>query len=321
MTWLEVSLHTTDEALDWVRPLLAGTDYISDLTIVPYLLPIDEAPSPSGAVVPWTFTVRFYFLHDFQANTRLDAIEHLFTSLQRTGLMSELDVMLVDAKLDPENMTNTPIQRIGQHFVVLSPEQDYHPATDDVLLRLEQTLSFGSGSHPTTIAILRLLERHVHQGMHTLDLGCGSGILSVAMTKLGATVLALDNDSVAVQATQNAISQNHVADQVMVAQGSLGCGNEMGHWLNQDISPSNSDRPVTGKFDLIAANVLARMHVALADDYRDALNQPTLDSTCLVISGFTTDYEADIDAALTDAGFVMGDREQLNEWVALAYHR
>ncbi len=100
-----------------------------------------------------------------------------------------------------------------------------------IIIKLKTSLAFGSGLHPATILAIKLLELHITNNMNVLDLGSGSGILSVAAAKLGANVLALDNDAVAVAATQDAITRNNVTDKVRVIQGSLGRGSEIGNWM------------------------------------------------------------------------------------------
>jgi ribosomal protein L11 methyltransferase len=212
------------------------------------------------------------------------------------------------------------VHRIGQRFVVLSEDVAYQPeTTDTVPIRIKTSLAFGSGLHPATRLSLRLLERHMVPGMRVLDLGSGSGILSVAMAKLGAQVLALDNDSVAVEATQDAVERNGVAPQVRVMEGSLGSGSALGHWMGGEISDQISTVKAIAEFDLIMANILGRVHVALADDYRQALRQTHAQGGKLITAGFTTDHEPEVTAALNAAGFTVIDSERFNDWVALAY--
>jgi ribosomal protein L11 methyltransferase len=164
-----------------------------------------------------------------------------------------------------------------------------------------------------------MLERHILPGMNVLDLGCGSGILSVAMAKLGANVLALDNDSVAVQATQDAVSLNGVEGQVTVMEGSLGAGSDLGHWMGRETLSNVPTINQAATFDLIAANILARIHVALADDFARSLRRTTAQTGFLITAGFTSDYKDDVSTALVESGLELVDCETLNEWVAFAH--
>jgi ribosomal protein L11 methyltransferase len=151
--------------------------------------------------------------------------------------------------------------------------------------------------------------------MHTLDLGSGSGILSVAIAKLGAQVLAVDNDPIAVQSTLDAVHRNNISAQVTVQQGSLGQGTQLGHWMGEKtigaVQPIDAHAP----FDLIVANILGRVHVTLAPDFRQALNPGGL----LITAGFNTDYEEAVREALVAENFEAIACERDQEWVAGMY--
>jgi ribosomal protein L11 methyltransferase len=169
---------------------------------------------------------------------------------------------------------------------------------------------------------LQLLEQYVVPGMQALDLGSGSGILSVAIAKLGAQVLAIDNDPVAVAATQDAVTLNDVPQQVTVKAGSLGSGSHLGHWMGRSMENSTaqaSTRQAEPIFDLIMANILARVHVALADDYRQALRARDRQKALLITSGFTVDDQPSVLDALARAGFQQVNQQRHHEWVALVH--
>jgi ribosomal protein L11 methyltransferase len=227
---------------------------------------------------------------------------------------------VVEEKPTHTEVLNPLVHRIGERFVVLTPDAPYQSeAADEITLRLKTTLSFGSGLHPATIVSLRLLERYIVPTMNVLDLGSGSGILSVAMAKLGANVLALDNDSTAVQATQDAVRRNGVEQQVTVMEGSLGHGSDLGHWMGGDTIDNVPEIKATATFDLIVTNILARVHIALADDFQRALRRTDAQAGLLITAGFTADYEDEVTMALTEAGLEALDCERFNEWVALAH--
>ncbi|KGF73473.1 ribosomal protein L11 methyltransferase [Neosynechococcus sphagnicola sy1] len=332
MTWMELSLDTTPEAVDWVCTLLATTSYVREVRVRSSIAsdgqrggvehcPLTEQPiDPAEATPGWAFTICFYLPYDLRVRARVDAIEALLSPLQRTGIATVLEVAIVSEQPEYPVASIPLIHRIGERFVVLAPGVPYpSQQSDEILLRLEASLAFGSGLHPATAVSLQLLERHVVPTMQVLDLGSGTGILSVAIAKLGAQVLALDNDLLAVQATQAAVEQNQVEQQVTARAGSLGCGSRLGHWLGGDILDQAPSVNVTQAFDLIMANILARVHIALADDFKQALRQTHAQGGVLITSGFTTDQEEAVDTALSAAGFASLDREQCREWVALAH--
>lgn len=319
MTWTELSLNTTPEAVDWIRTLLSGTDYPEDVYVTEYV------PSSESSQIPdsesdadrsnWAFTVRLYLPNDGRANQREQTITQQLMALQRTGLTTALERAIVPHK--PPQTDGHLIHPIGQRFVVLSPDASY-ALEGQLPIYLNHSLAFGSGTHPATVLSLRLLERYVLPEMHTLDLGCGSGILSIAMARLGATVLAIDNDRTAVQATIDAVNCNQLTSQIAVQAGSLGQGSELGHWMGAGMMDPVPAIHVSNRFDLIMANVLARIHVALADDFRCALRS-SQQAGLIITAGFTTDYEPEVDYALQAAGFEAVDREHLQEWVALVH--
>ncbi|MBW4688025.1 MAG: 50S ribosomal protein L11 methyltransferase [Komarekiella atlantica HA4396-MV6] len=311
MQWIELSLDTTNEAVDWVCTLVAETINIDDVQITKYA-ELNKAQ--------WTFIIRLYLPYDAHSRTRVEKIINLLSPLHRTGLTTAIQTTVVDQKPTNADILNPLVHRIGKRFVVLTPDVPYQSqATDEITLRLKTSLSFGSGLHPATIVSLQMLERYVLPTMNVLDLGSGSGILSVAIAKLGANVLALDNDSIAVEATQDAVHLNGVEQQVTVMQGSLGCGSDLGHWMGGDTIDNVPRIEARDKFDLIVANILARMHIALTNDFQRALRQTDAHTGLLITAGFTTDNEDNVAKALTEVGFELVGCERLNEWVALAH--
>ncbi|MEW6498494.1 MAG: 50S ribosomal protein L11 methyltransferase [Cyanobacteriota bacterium] len=320
MAWMELSIDTTHEAVDWVSAMLATTDYEGEINITQYVQP-DLNPLSEDVVPPqWAFTICFYLPYDIRVRARVEKIDNLLEPLHRTGLTSVLQMAVVEEKPALTQGANSLAHRIGQRFIVLAPDAPYQSdAADEVTLRLKPSGSFGSGLHPATVLSLQLLERHIVPTMNALDLGSGSGILAVAMAKLGAQVLALDNDTIAVQATQDAVCRNGVEAQVTVREGSLGQGSDLGHWMGGNTSDNVPTIQPTATFDLIVANILARVHIALADDFRQALRRTEAQGGLLITGGFTRDYEGEVDSALSKVGFEAVDCERSNEWVALAH--
>jgi ribosomal protein L11 methyltransferase len=321
MTWMELSLDTTQEAVDWVCTLLSETSAIEDVQIVDYLDPNPPALAGQLQAQPeWAFTLLIYLPHDRSTPSQIAAIADRLSPLHRTGQASELYTRTLEVKPALAEVLDRQHQRIGKRFVLLTANAPSQALTIEAIpLQLTPSFAFGSGLHPATRLSLQLLERYTVPGMNTLDLGSGSGILSVALAKLGAQVLALDNDRVAVEATQSAAQLNGVTSQVTVLQGSLGEGSVLGHWLGGTIVGEVAAIPTMGQFDLIVANILARVHVALAPDFRQALQAGSDQPGILIASGFTTDHESQVVDALVAAGLVAIDREQQDDWVALAY--
>ncbi|MBD2353582.1 50S ribosomal protein L11 methyltransferase [Tolypothrix sp. FACHB-123] len=314
MSWIELSLDTTNEAVDWVCTLLAKNNVTTDVHIKRYTEADSEKITPD-----WAFTISFYIPDDIYADIHGSEIAQLLAPLQRTGLTTHLAMAVVADKPTDTELASSLIHRIGQKFVIVSAETAYSSTPEEIILRLKTSLAFGSGLHPATILSLQLLERHITPVMNVLDLGSGSGILSVAIAKLGANVLALDNDIIAVEATKDAVYRNGVEQQVTVKQGSLGCGSDLGHWLGGDSISNVPKIDVQNQFNLIVANIPGRIHIALAADYQKALRSTDSNGGLVILAGFTNDYEEDLAVAFTELGFENVDCERQNEWVALAY--
>jgi ribosomal protein L11 methyltransferase len=304
MTHQRLGVDTTRDAVDWVCCALAASGYEGEIEIV-----------DADAASRWDLTVRLDPPSDPERAANRPTLADALASLRRLGLVGDLAVDLSPASADPA-APYAASRRVGQRLVLVGHADRRAPRGDEAIVRIGPGLAFGSGFHPATLATLALLERRVAPGMDALDLGSGSGILSVAMARLGARVLALDNDPTAVAATREAVRRNRVQARVAVARGSLGRGGRLGHWLgwaSLDEAPA-LDEPT--RFDLIATNILARVHVELADDYRRALRS----AGTLISSGFTVDQEDEVALALSDVGFEPIGREQLGEYVALAHH-
>lgn len=319
MSRIELSLDTTREAVDWVCTLLAGTAYAGRIRMTPYGAALAEsgpAIASSGDRHPtdWAFTLYL----DLQADqaAQYAAMEQVLHPLVRTGIATPLRLVSETESTTVQTDSQVLRYRVGQRFVIAAmPLPSGDGGEPDLPLYMPPSLAFGSGCHPATQLSLQLLERCVVPAMSVLDLGSGSGILSVAMAKLGAQVLAIDNDDVAVQASQAAVQRNDVTSQVTVMKASLGAGSDLGHWMGGDVGHTVVKIVPKSTFNLIAANILARVHIALAADFRQAL----LPNGLLMTAGFTVDYEEDVRAALAAAGFETIAWERSQDWVALLH--
>jgi ribosomal protein L11 methyltransferase len=316
MSWIELNLDTTNEAVDWICTLLAKAIAAEDMHISEYR---DRHPQ-------WTYTIQMYLLEDAQIHQRIEAIADLLKPLHRTGMTSELQTFIVDQKPPQieQNPEHSLIRRIGDRFVVLSADSDYQTInSQEIILRLQNSLAFGSGLHPATILSLQLIERlienHTQPSIEALDLGSGSGILSVALAKFGATVLAIDNDHIAVAATQDAVERNQVSQKVTVTCASLGSASQLGHWMGGDSIESVPEIQANGQFDLIVANIFARVHISLAAEFYKALRNTSTHSGTLITAGYTSDRAEDVTQSMIEAGFELCDRIHMNEWIAIAY--
>ena len=165
-------------------------------------------------------------------------------------------------------------------------------------LYLNPGLTFGTGAHPTTQLCLELLEKYVSPGTGFLDMGCGSGILSVAALLLGAkSAVGVDIDPLAVKTAVENARVNGVGERFTGICGNLG-------------------EKVTGKFQVAAANIVADIVILLSQDAPRFL---TLDSV-YIVSGIIDTREQDVLDALSGRFTVLERREEKG-WVAMALRR
>lgn len=193
------------------------------------------------------------------------------------------------------------ILRIGQHLVVkptwLELDEDIGPY--DIVIELDPGIAFGTGYHPTTATCMEAMEQHVTPGMTVLDLGTGSGILTITAMKLGAgNATALDIDSQAVSAARRNFRRCGVSKQVKLGQGSV-------------------PHPTAGagEFDLAVANISAR---GVAD--RCPFILTTLKPGAIFIaSGLLATQTDEVAAAVEPLGFTLVSEWPQDEWVTLLY--
>lgn len=323
MSWLELSVDVDPEAVESVSELLAQHGYNGGVVVDQPIIPGEDG-TEYAFDTSRPATLRTYIPLDERAEEIRARVEQALWHLGRLRPIGPLRVQ----QLEEEDWANAwkqhySIQRIGERTVVVPSWLEYEPKPGDCVLRLDPGMAFGTGLHPTTQLCVQLLEQYVRPGDHALDLGCGSGILAIAAARMGAaSVLALDTDPIAVTATRENVARNEVGDRVRAAEGSLGGGDALGHWLyGADGAAPQRDQaeargPAAGQgYDLIVANIIARVIAALAPDLAAALRPGGL----LIASGIIDEREAEVAAALAAAGLAPVERRQAGDWVALAY--
>jgi ribosomal protein L11 methyltransferase len=240
-----------------VLRLSEGADLVADLLWSHGAQGIEERTTPDGTLLLAGFPT------EHGARAAADA-------LLATAIEAELGP-IVDDGVDAWR-AHASTQRAGSFWLVpawLDPPPEAADRLDRVLL-LDPGRSFGSGSHPTTRLVIAQLEELVAPGARVLDVGCGSGALSLAAARLGAaSVDAIDIDPDALAATQENARRNGVDHVVQVVE--------------HDLAGVVAERP--GSYDVVAANLLAPVLADLAGDLASALAP----GGALVASGILAD--------------------------------
>lgn len=190
---------------------------------------------------------------------------------------------------------------VGSRLAVKPSWESYQGAEGRAVLEIDPKLAFGTGTHATTKLCLEWLEREIGGGERVLDLGCGSGILSVAALLLGAAeAVAVDIDPVAAATARDNAGRN-------------GVGERYGALCADLLSDSEAVKSIGGGFDIIAANIVADVVMALAPLFWDKLRP----GGRVVASGIIEDRAAEVEAALREQGLVVLERSEQDGWVAL----
>ncbi|HZC30844.1 MAG TPA: 50S ribosomal protein L11 methyltransferase [Gaiellaceae bacterium] len=195
-----------------------------------------------------------------------------------------------------------PVMRVGRRLVIRPTWRRHRAAPGDVVLALDPGMAFGTGLHPTTRLCLAAIENVADDGAldgaRVLDVGCGSGILSIAAVRLGAaSAFGVDTDPIAVDATLANARRNRLARSIQARAGSLPTGE--------------------AAFDVVLANLIASVLIALAAQLADEIRPGGL----LLASGIFIDRKAAVRAALEGVGLELEDRSVEGDWVALVMRR
>ena len=193
-----------------------------------------------------------------------------------------------------------PIE-IGERLLIC-PSWEEAQKTDRVVLRIDPGMAFGTGSHQTTRLCLKLIEKYVKHGISMLDVGCGSGILSVAALLLGAgSAVAVDVDPIANTIAAENAEINGVGDTYRVVIGNV-------------IGDEGTRAAIAGAYDLIAANIVASVVIPLTPMIPSMLK----DTGVYISSGIIIDRLEDVKRTIIENGFEIVDLLTEGDWTAIA---
>lgn len=300
--WLEIAAETDPEAVEAVSELFARYAYNGAVAIEEPFTQDDDGDNfaiDAGRPV----IVRAYLVDDARAAETVRALER---ALWHLGQMRYVGALAVRARHEEEWANawkeHFHVHRLGRHLVIRPSWRPYERQPGDIVIELDPGMAFGTGLHPSTQLTLVALEEEVRPGMRVLDLGTGSGILTIAALKLGAAhVVALDVDPVAVSAARANIARNGLGDRVTLGLGTLG----------------TEAAQALGTFDLIAANIIARVIAELAPEFARHLRP----GGRLLASGIIVDRHDEVVSALTAAGLTLVGKDQAGDWVGLRARR
>ena len=187
--------------------------------------------------------------------------------------------------------------RVGKNLVIKPSWIEYDEQPGDIVIDLDPGLAFGTGYHPTTYSCLEALEELVKPGNLVLDVGTGSGILTIAAAKLGAAhITAVDIDGHAVRAARKNFRRTGIADLVSAESGSIPGAVTQGR-----------------TYDVAVANISARGIRMVAPAIPGLL---ALDGV-FIASGIIVDQHDEAHSAITDAGLAVDEMRQREDWLTI----
>ena len=183
---------------------------------------------------------------------------------------------------------------IGEKLVIRPSWEEYDNKSNRKVLSIDPGAAFGTGTHATTSLCLRVLENYVTDKSRVLDIGCGSGILSIAAVLLGAeSAVGVDIDAQSVKVAKENAEINNVTDKIEYIVGDL------------------ADK-VSGKYDVVCANIVADVIIKLLENVADFME----DDAVLLTSGIIDLREQDVVSAFARFGFTVVERHTKDNWCA-----
>ena len=302
MAWLEITVNTASKDVEDVAARLTARGY-ADLVI--------EDQAEFESFLEENRAYWDYIDDEFQKKLEgLSRIKLYLEESDEAGLarlrntVAELGLTM-EAKPLPETdweeswKDSYPPQEVGENLVVL-PYWLAEEKTERKKIILDPGLTFGTGAHPSTQMVMEAMEQRVQPGWHCLDLGSGSGILSITALRLGAqSAVGVDIDPKAEDiARENAAYNGFGSPAFTALTGNVTEDKALMHRLSQD------------HYDLLLVNIVADVIIGLSPILPDFMGEHTL----LICSGILDSRLGDVTAALEKAGLTVTEIRAKEEW-------
>lgn len=294
MNWLELSLRAPSE---YVEPLSVIFQRYGYGGVV-----VEQAGGynpDEGEMSPYDSlaTLRAYLPINRTTASRKEQIRVAVDLISRLCSLSPLEERVIEESEWLESWKNHfSVLRTGR-IVIRSSWMEYEAIPEDIVIEIDPGMAFGTGHHPTTNMCLSELDKIVRPGSKVLDVGTGSGILTLAAAKLGAaSVLALDIDPIAIKVAKANIKANGLQKIAKVKR--------------QSISPG--DRLDAG-FDIVVANLYTKVILSIAE----ALMAQLVPCGNLIVSGILATRAQEVQGQLEAAGFTLLRMITDGDWAAL----
>ena len=291
LKWIELSVVADGEMID---PLVQIFDRYSKNGVV--LENVGEkAEHPNNAT-----KVRTYLNPDSDYENIFNRIDIGVRLLAHVGIVSKLSKRVLHEKEWQESWKKYfSILEIGKTLAIVPSWLDSKDVDRAIIIELDPGMAFGTGHHPTTRMCLEMLEILVKPGDTVLDLGCGSGILSIASAKMGSQiVIGIDNDKTAVKVAMENIEINGISKSVSILNGSIPDEN-IGKYSN----------------DVIVANISSKVILNLSEKIAEYLKP----GGNLIVSGFLDTNETEVINKFNKLNLNVASKLSTADWIALCF--
>ena len=301
--WIEITIHTTNEASEIVESILL--DYgstgvaIEDPTTLEEnlhddfgtIVELSPTDYPEVGVIVKGYINELNF-DDETFNRFKDELEQLGKNINIGEFFKIETTTIQDSDWENSWKDYFDILNIGEKFVIVPTWREYENEEDKYVINIDPGMAFGTGGHETTSLCIKNLEKYVKPHDNVIDVGCGSGILSIAASYLtDGSLKAVDLDKLAVDVSRENFTLNNLENRIEVEEASL---------LTKE----------TKKYDVIVANILAHIIELMLEDAYKLLE----DGGYFITSGIIKDKKDELLEKMLKQGFKLVEETSDNEW-------
>ena len=301
--WIEITIHTTNEASEIVESILL--DYgstgvaIEDPTTLEEnlhddfgtIVELSPTDFPDVGVIVKGYINELNF--DDETFTRFKGeLEQLGQNINIGEFFKIETTTIKDSDWENSWKDYFDILNIGEKFVIVPTWRKYENEENKYVINIDPGMAFGTGGHETTSLCIKNLEKYVKPHDDIIDVGCGSGILSIAASYLtDGEIKAVDLDKLAVDVSRENFALNNLENRITVEEASL---------LTKE----------TKKYNVIVANILAHIIELMLDDAYKLLE----DGGYYITSGIIKDKKDELLEKMLERGFKLVEETSDNEW-------
>lgn len=241
-----------------------------------------------------------YVFASYDSKVNCDLIIKQLNKLKAEDLVENFTVkeeIIKNKNWNEEWEKNLKVVKISDRIVIKPSFREYEKKGDELVITIDPKMSFGTGEHATTRLVTLMLEKHLQKGDRVLDVGSGTGILTIAAVKLGAeSALAIDNDDWCYENGKENCLLNNVESKIEIRNCEIA-----------EVDEKN--------FPLIISNIQKNVLLSFAEEFMKRIK---LNGT-LILSGLLIEDKDDIVNKYNTVGFNLIDSKQMDEWMVLVF--